>query len=152
MFEASREVLVVGLNQSNAGRRCDSHPDGCGKYLKEGDFVTFQASQYYDEKDGSQKPCSKCRVLRDYEPGCVVGMLSALSLVISDYDGFVGVVSRLRASDSSKSVRRSSYVKNSAADVRVIEGSPLEHSFSGHNTYHQFLALRKDILGSESVG
>ena len=69
------DAVVVGLSRSNAGRVCKTHPDGCGKYLQSGDYITFQKSYYVDSKGVSQQ-CCKCHRWVNGKKGCTIGMLS----------------------------------------------------------------------------
>jgi len=100
-------IMVVGLNQTNGARVCSNHPDGCGKYLAVGDFVTFKDS-FYRDKNGEAQPCCKCSRLNKKnlsEVGCTVGMLSSVFVGSDDYGDRVGVVRRLCKSDREKRVR-----------------------------------------------
>ncbi|KAI8852555.1 hypothetical protein BC829DRAFT_440681 [Chytridium lagenaria] len=115
------KVLVVGLHATNAGRTCEIHYDGCGKYLRMMQAVLFESS-FYQDNEGGFLPCVKCRILDDDgHVGCTVGMLSK-DHVDTDglWDNRIGVVSFLNRNSTSSSKRRASYVQYTSAEVRLL--------------------------------
>ncbi|KAI9087791.1 hypothetical protein DFS34DRAFT_646755 [Phlyctochytrium arcticum] len=113
--DKSKSITIVGLRQTDNGRRCGEHPNGCGALLAEADEVRFEEGLSCDVRTGETFDCVHVR-----HGSCLVAFVGSSDMDKSkDWTRVTGVVTSLALKSKDVKRRAGGYCRYGSATVKI---------------------------------